>query len=69
MFNQGKRNDWNIADCDVEQWRSAFKHLAMSQAIVTDATISRVETSVIAGISESLNSLHFALVTVYERLK
>ena len=47
-----KRHDWNMVHCNAEQWRRALKHLVMFQAFVVQTSISRVTTSVKAGISE-----------------
>ena len=41
-----------MVHCNVEQWRRALKHLVMFQAFVVHTSISRVTTSVKAGISE-----------------
>ena len=38
--------------CNVEQWRRALKHFVMFQAFVVQTSISRVTTSVNAGISQ-----------------
>ena len=64
MFNWENRHDWNIANCDIEQWRRALKHLAMFQAFVADTTISRMTTFVIAGISEPFDQPTFCYVKV-----
>ena len=47
-----KRHDSNMLHCNVEQWRRALKHLVMFHAFVVQTAISRVKTSVKAGISE-----------------
>ena len=47
-----KRHDWNMVHCNVEQWRRALIHLVMFQAFVVQTSISRVTSSVKAGISE-----------------
>ena len=41
-----------MVHCNVEQWRRALKHLVMFQAFVVQTSISRVTTSVNAGIAE-----------------
>ena len=47
-----KRHDWNMVHCNVDQCRRALKHLVIFQAFVVHTSISRVTTSVKAGISE-----------------
>ena len=47
-----KRHIWNMVHCNVEQWRRVLKHLVMFQVFVVQTSISRVTTSVKAGISE-----------------
>ena len=41
-----------MVHCNVEQWRRALKHFVMFQAFVVQTFISRVTTSVNAGISQ-----------------
>ena len=51
-YSTRKRHDWKMVHCNVKQWRRALKHLVMFQAFVVQTSISRVTTSVKAGILE-----------------